>query len=268
MNVFNPDRQFDRDRILADSFVAQVEYFHETTSTSDVALRMAADGSLRTPALILADRQTAGRGRVANRWWADAGALTFSLVYDPAANDIRPERWPQLSLTTSVALCTSLERAAPAARFGIKWPNDVHVDGRKISGVLIEVARNAVGVAPRLVVGIGVNINNSWHGAPPELRETGTALCDLSRRTHDLTGVLVDLLKEFERRLSQLGRQDPELPALWQKLCVLRGRRVEVESGGRIIAGTCCGTDHDGGLVLQSGAQKVRLFGGTVRSIR
>jgi BirA family biotin operon repressor/biotin-[acetyl-CoA-carboxylase] ligase len=259
---------FDLARIAAHPFVAQLEHRAEIGSTNDLALKLAAAGRLTTPALVLAERQTAGRGRGANRWWAADGALTFSLALDPSQMNLPAERWPQVSLATAVAIVTALEPFAPGVRFGVKWPNDVHAGGKKISGILVEAPNLAGQKLRRIIVGVGVNVNNSWANAPPELRAGGAALGDLTGEAHDMTDVLLAVLEEIEDRLGQLAGRDPRLADAWQSLCVLRGRHVEVDLGQRLVAGACAGIDADGALVLDQPEGTQRLFGGTVRSIR
>ncbi len=259
---------FDLAQLAAHPFLARLEHHAALPSTNDRALQLAADPHLKTPALVLAEQQTAGRGRGANRWWAAKGALTFSLVLDPAQLRLPAERWPQLSLATAVAVASALEVLGPGVRLGVKWPNDVHADGRKISGILVEVPGAAASGERRIIVGVGVNVNNSWHAAPPELQAVGTSLRDLTGSEHDLTDVLCELLSGMEMRLAQLATHDARLSSAWQALCVLRGRHVEIDLGTRQIAGSCAGTDLDGALLIQTASGQERVYGGVVRAIR
>ena len=91
---------FDLPRLLAETFVRRLEFHEELPSTNDLALRLAGDESSETPLLVLANRQTAGRGRGVNRWWSNDGALTFTLVGD-FVDPQSPQRWPQISLVTA-----------------------------------------------------------------------------------------------------------------------------------------------------------------------
>ena len=120
-----------------------------------------------------ARHQTAGRGRGKHTWWSAEGALTFSVLLEPSTLGIHTRSWPQLSLATAVAICDALavelrQYEVASAMPRIKWPNDVLIDGRKVCGILIESPAQP-GVRRRcLVVGIGVNVNNSWKTAPAE----------------------------------------------------------------------------------------------------
>ncbi len=269
----------DRIRLGNHPVVGHVEYQKSMGSTSDVALKLAAGSDAAMPALVLTERQTAGRGRGSHRWWAGPGALTFSLVIEPARWDIADWQLPQLSLTTAVAVCDVLSNLCPAETWQIKWPNDVVIGGRKICGILIEVPN----VKPkRAVLGVGLNVNNSWQHAPAELHETGlrstgTALCDVAGYAWDRTDVLHQLLTALEGRLEQLGRFRVELPAMWRWRCALDGRRVQVDTGSidaesinagsNRVSGICVGIDNRGMLLVETPERRHRLASGTLVSV-
>ena len=257
---------FDIPRLLADSFLEHIEYLPETNSTSDVALQRIAAGDVAVPCLILTDNQTAGRGRGANRWWSTSGGITFSLILKPASMGLSIQQWPRVSLVAALAICETLEEYLGAERTQMKWPNDVFCQGRKISGILVE-APAAQPQSPRhLVVGIGINVNNSWATAPPELQAIGTALCDLTESIHDPTEILLNVLNDFEQLLKQLVNEDARLAQLWQQRSFLTGRQVVVEVGTEEVSGVCQGIDASGALVLNTPTGERSLTGGIVRS--
>jgi len=182
-------------------------------STSDVAVDLAASEDVPTPALVLADRQTAGRGRGSNRWWSAPGALTCSLLIEPASWNIAAKQFSRLSLATAAAVRDVLESLAGDKTWQLKWPNDVMVGGRKICGVLVDVPNVK---RQRVVLGVGLNVNNSCRGGPRELRDSATSLCDVTGRLYDMTRVIESLLEALDERLDQLGRDDRRLAATWQ----------------------------------------------------
>lgn len=265
----SPDSRplIDPGRILRETFVRHVDVHRETTSTNDVAVQWAMSSRLAAPTLVLAERQTAGRGRGAHRWWSGPGALTASLVLEPRKCELLLERWPRISLATAVAVYDVIAERAPGARLGIKWPNDVQCDGRKICGILVEVPNISARLPRRVVMGIGLNVNNSWRHAPSELADSGTSLCDVTGAEHNLEDVLVALISRLERRLEQLATLDPALPEAWRTLCVLRERRIEVEIGPRTIQGVCAGIDGDGALLVGTDKGVERVFGGIVKPL-
>ena len=262
----SPPTDFQPDQLIQHSFLRHVEFRAEVESTNNLALNMAADPDLATPLLVLAQRQTAGRGRGSNRWWSADGALTFSLILQEPIVPSSQQDWPRISLATAVALCAAVEDFLPQTKLGVKWPNDVFVDGRKIAGILVEVPNAPNLPHRRVVVGIGLNVNNSWRGAPSELQETGAAMCDLVGNVCDPQQILLAVLQQIEVALTQLVNGDKRLNSSWQSLSILDGRRVEVDLGQEVVQGECRGIDEEGALVVENATGTQRLFGGVIKS--
>jgi BirA family biotin operon repressor/biotin-[acetyl-CoA-carboxylase] ligase len=270
---------FDLQRLTAAGLVRHIDYHETLGSTNDRALELAAQADLPVPFLVLAAKQTGGRGRGANRWWAAEGALTFSLVLEASAASLSPENWPQVALVAGLAVCQALAEIAPRGQWQVKWPNDVFLNGGKIAGILCE---SAPGWKDRLVIGIGVNVNNSLAGVTgqgPEtkrrepgagfddLRQTARALVDLDGQARDLTGVLLTLLDRLDERWSQLAAGElATLAAAYRERCFLTGKTLTVESAGRTFLGVCRGIDDAGGLVLATETGQERLISGTIRA--
>jgi BirA family biotin operon repressor/biotin-[acetyl-CoA-carboxylase] ligase len=262
-----PSPSLDLERLRRDSFVANVEWHQALPSTNDHALQLAAIEALDTPLLVLADEQTAGRGRGSNRWWSGTGGLTFSLVLDPdriGTRSLKTEHWPRVALTAGVALCEALVGLAPHLDYGLKWPNDVLLSGKKVAGILVEIPPARPPVPRRIVLGMGVNVNNSLADAPIEIQERGAALCDATGLEFDVTQVLLAWLARFTDNLDALAVDDPELPIRWQSRCVLSGKSVELQAGERAIRGICRGIGSDGALLLDTPAGPERLYGGVL----
>ncbi len=257
--------RFDLDRIRAAPQIATLEYHETIGSTNDRALELVRSGSICPPALLLAGRQTAGRGRGANRWWSSDGALTFSYVHR-RAGDFDRTHWPRLALVAAVSVCDVIEELAPELKPGIRWPNDVHIAGKKISGILVEVPAVVAG-EQLLVLGLGLNVNNSLADAPPEIRSVGIALVDLAKRSFDLTDVLLRLLERLELQTALLAAGEPALVSRWQSLCLLKGRQVVLRLGERDVAGMCHGIAEDGAIVLDTLAGRERFFGGVLTHV-
>jgi BirA family biotin operon repressor/biotin-[acetyl-CoA-carboxylase] ligase len=264
----NPGGTFseaDIARILATTALRDVTLFAETDSTNDRGLEHAQDPWRETPFLVLAERQTAGRGRGANRWWSADGALAFSLVVDLNNFPLPLERWPEASLVMGLAVRSSLARAAPGSHFGLKWPNDVHVCGRKVSGILAETAPKTVG---RMVIGVGINVNNSLADAPAEVAAQAISLLDAIGHRADRVGLLIDAINEFGERLEALATDPAALADEWHRHCLLRGRAVELRAGERLIAGRCRGIDPRGALLIETAHGVEPFVGGIVERVR
>lgn len=253
--------RIDPFRIERETFVVQAEVHAELPSTNDRALKLAAS-TARTPRLIAALRQTAGRGRGANRWWGGEGALLFSLILE--VPPVSPEQLPQVSLCVGTAVCEAAARFVPGGDVRLKWPNDVYLNGRKLCGILIETPP---AVPQRLVVGIGMNVNNSTSAAPPEVSGRAVALCDCRSEPTDLTEVLCAVLGEIEDQLADFLRDRSLLAARWRQRCLLTGRSVMINNGQRSVTGTCLGIEDDGALLVETIAGPQRFFGGTIETI-
>src|SRR6266478_5912911 len=116
-----------------------VAYLSRDDLNDDRALELCGQADLPVPFLVLAERQTSGRGRGSNRWWSNDGALLFSLIIDAAEYGLPEARWPQLSITAGASVCEALTSFVNAGIIRLKWPNDVWLNGRKTCGILVEV---------------------------------------------------------------------------------------------------------------------------------
>ncbi len=190
------DDTLDVDRLLAQCALAAVEYHPSLDSTQDRAAAVAAEGA-RGPILVVADRQTAGRGRGANRWWTGPGSLAFSLLFDPRDWGLAGEAVPARSLAAGVAVVAAVRPALYPHNVGLHWPNDVFVGGRKLSGILIDVLADG-----RHILGIGLNVNNGFADAPDDVRARATSMIDLTGQPHDRTSVLVGVLNGLAQVLA------------------------------------------------------------------
>ncbi|MCA9262104.1 MAG: biotin--[acetyl-CoA-carboxylase] ligase [Planctomycetales bacterium] len=248
-------------QILETTFIQAVDYHDTVASTNNLALQTAAryDGPL--PLLIVTEQQTGGRGRGSNTWWSSQGALTFSVMLDAGPLALPVRCWPQASLATGLSVCEAVEHFLRPAQAGVKWPNDVWVGGRKLCGILVEAPPDA---SERLVLGIGINVNNSALDAPPELQETAVAMCDVSGANYQLTDVLSAVLLRLAHWLPRVARQDPDMLAAWKERCVLKGRGVTVDQDVRAVSGRCLGIDADGALLVDTTVGVERLLSGVV----
>jgi BirA family transcriptional regulator, biotin operon repressor / biotin---[acetyl-CoA-carboxylase] ligase len=211
-----PDAYLDADEIRASTFVRHVEIHETLGSTNDRAAELARVTDIELPALVAARHQTAGRGRGKNEWWSADGALMFSILLDPAAHGIGAANWPQLSLVTAIAVCDALtlELNPQSPRLAIKWPNDVTLGNRKMCGILIESPGGAAPAKHRVIIGIGININNPWPNTCRDAAGSGTSLGDVTGREHELSDILVRLIRGLFARIRELAENDPRLFAL------------------------------------------------------
>lgn len=239
------------------------EHHASIGSTNDRALQLAGDPDLAMPALIVADEQTAGRGRGANRWWAAPGSLTFSLIVDCGPSRISPERLPQQSLSAGLAICQAIESLLPHESPQLKWPNDVYLRMRKVCGILIEGVSGAV---QRMVIGVGINVNNSFADAPEELREKASSLADLTGRSLDRGAVLAEVVERIVESWNLASQAPTDLAAEFAPYCLLTGRLVRLRIQQELHIGLCRGIASDGGLILENEAGRRAFHTGIVES--
>lgn len=250
----------DLERIRQAAGVVSLEYHPQLPSTNTRALAWAETDALGLPALVLTDLQTAGRGRGDHRWWASPGALTFSLVV-PGLVGGEGTPGSRISLTAGLAVGHALQQLQPGLPIGLKWPNDVYVAGRKICGILVEVPprRN-----DRLVVGIGLNVNNSTQEAPAAVAKSAISLRDLAGYSFPLPTVLTRVLCQFLTHFEALKQGDLALASQWQEWCMLTGLRVRVETGRCMVEGICQGIAESGALLLETRQGREQRLSGTV----
>lgn len=250
----------DPERILRETFVRDLEVHEELRSTNDHALQLA-PRLAETPHLVIARRQRQGRGRGANQWWSSEGALTFSLIVMLDRTLVPVSRWPEFSLAAGAGVCSALEGIVHAGDMRLKWPNDVYLNERKVCGVLVEVPPGESG---RLVVGVGLNVNNSLAGGPPEIQGRATALADVHGSRLDLTDVLSAVLRGIEAEFAGIESADPARGSRWRRRCLLSGRIVTLHDGARDVTGTCQGIQDDGALLLHTEAGPQAFYGGVI----
>lgn len=218
--------------------IRRVEVYRRTASTQDLAKARAAQ-----PLLIVADHQTAGRGRLGRSWEAPPGAAAlFSLSHrlDPRRGTV-----DRVSFLTAVGVARAVERLAPGLRVGIKWPNDLMIQSRKLAGILVET------VGTHAVIGVGINVllrREDLDAMPDELRDRVTSLAMLG---HPVSRVA--LIAEAVKRIDAcLAAEDVSpLVAEWRDRNVLSHHRLMLRSAGQPIAGSVVDLDPEAGLIVR-----------------
>jgi BirA family biotin operon repressor/biotin-[acetyl-CoA-carboxylase] ligase len=250
-------------RLRADSFLAHIEHHTSLDSTQTRARQLVETGGVKLPALVVVDRQTAGRGRGSNRWWTGEGSLAFSLVVDPEHFGFPRRAVPRLSLAAGVAIVDSVAPRLTGHPLGLHWPNDVYIGQRKLAGILVEVLPGG-----EHIVGVGLNSNSSVAAAPPELQATIATLLDLTGQPHDHTELLLALMENLEGAFVQLGQPLESLGERFDLLCAQRGEVLTVYQGEQTITGRCAGIATDGSLLLDTPAGRRGVQSGSLRPNR
>jgi BirA family biotin operon repressor/biotin-[acetyl-CoA-carboxylase] ligase len=233
----------------------RVAVWSRVESTNDLAARGASTGA-NDGLAVLAEEQTAGRGRRGRSFVAPAGSslLLSVLLFPPeglapsAGDSGAGTAW--LTLVGAIA-AAELASERTGRRALIKWPNDVRVDGRKLCGVLVERALRPDGPAAA-VVGIGLNVNLPAEAFPPGLRDSATSLSLLADRTFDRSELARDLLRRLDHWYDAGLREGPSaLAPAWRSRCEHLGRPVRVTTATGVFAGRLVDVDLEHGLSLE-----------------
>jgi BirA family biotin operon repressor/biotin-[acetyl-CoA-carboxylase] ligase len=236
----------------------RIEWRAETDSTQRLARELARAGAAEGTCVI-AEAQTAGRGRLGRTWHSPPGVnLYCSIVLRPP---LPPGAVPQLALVAGVAVAAAVADAVALAP-SIKWPNDVLVRGRKVAGVLTELEAEVERVR-FVVVGIGVNLNGTVF--PPELADRATSLALEAGRPVDRAAFTGRLLAALEDRYARfLAGGFAALRAEWEACSALTGETVRVTGPEGEVWGCVLGVDDDGALRLRTAAGERRIVAGEV----
>lgn len=227
-------------------------------STQDEAKDRAARGAPEG-LIVVADRQVAGRGRRGRVWSSPAGGLWFSILLRPV---VPPERAPTLALVAALDWAeTLIARGIPAV---VKWPNDVWAEGKKIAGILTEMALEPDRVQ-WMVLGVGVNVNNR----PPALPDTAAASVREWVGPVSRSELLSDWLGRFARSYARHARAGfAPFRHAYNARSVLNGRWVTGVGPDGAVRGRAMGVDVEGRLRLAVGRRSVAVMGGDVSLVR
>jgi len=236
---------------------------HETVDSTMDLCRSLADAGAPEGTVVTADVQLAGRGRLGHTWFAPAGqSVMFSLLLRPAKTHAN---WITMLAALAVldAVQAEVELAQPAREpaFGLKWFNDVHADGKKIGGILVEAAFNGDAL-DYAILGIGLNVNTVFDSAPGEVRARATSLAEVCGQPFDREVILTRLLAALNRRYSHMLHTGHSPAADYARHVETLGRSVRLKAGDEVVAGVALRVEDDGALVLQTATgERVMRFG-------
>ena len=238
-----------------------IRVFEETASTNDVVEKLARDG-VKEGVVVFAESQSKGRGRLGRKWVSPPHkGLWFSVLLRP---NLRPQAATQLTVAAATALFRAI-REVTGFTPEIKWPNDILIKGRKVAGVLTELSAELDHIN-HLILGIGVDVNQSATEFPPELRKTATSLKAEAGRHIHRAELAAALLRELDCDYARIVSGDfARLADEWQQQCTTIGQRVAIHIGDRVIQGHAEALDNDGALLIRTQHGRLeRVIGGDV----
>lgn len=221
-------------------------YFDEIGSTNEYAkslINKAPEGTV-----VLADQQTGGKGRFDKKWYSPEGGIWMSVI-------LRPKNTSLVAIAAGVAVCETLNMHGILS--GIKWPNDILLNRKKIGGILTEIVDDTV------ILGIGINLN--IRKFPEELKDIASSVL-LETKKHLGKKMIFDFLcKQLDDCYLMLkNNKTSELLTIWRHYTILLGQEVTIEMGDKKVTGKVLDIGNDGGLIIGLSDGKIEhIIGGT-----
>lgn len=242
----------------------KIVYLTETDSTNTRAKELAAGGAPEGT-LVIAEKQTSGRGRRGRNWFSPTEmGIYASLILRPS---IPPNEAPKIVLITAVAVADALAKMS-GLQATIKWPNDILVREKKIAGILTEIGTE-MDLVNYVIVGLGINVNTPHDCFPREIRDEATSVFIETGERVSRVNLIRDYLNLFETYYGLfLGGKSENLIERWKKSANIIGRRIMVDQSGRRYTGEVMDIDEDGALLVKgSDGRTSRLFSGDITTI-
>jgi BirA family biotin operon repressor/biotin-[acetyl-CoA-carboxylase] ligase len=229
-------------------------YFEELGSTNDHLAAMAEEGA-REWTVVIADRQTSGRGRRENDWWSPKGNLHMSILLRP---DVSPRELLRLPVTASLAFLHALGESGSPLK--IKWPNDILLDGRKMTGILVE-SKSEGNKVQWAVVGFGVNMTRDEGDVPADIKKRLAFVHELdsSLEPHEMALRIISGMKVWSGAVTGKGWEKARTE--WNRRALLKVPYI-FRDGGKNVRGIPLRLDMSGGLVMETGDGEITVYSG------
>ncbi len=241
----------------------RVYYFEEIDSTQNFAQQIASD-KRENGTIIIAEKQTASRGRLDRKWISPKGGIWFSLIIHPKFDVSNSTLIPILC---AVALSKSI-KSILGINTEVKWPNDIIMNGKKVAGILVDASFQANKI-DYLILGIGINFDIDAKKLEKRLSNTSNFYgINSLRKKDDKTPpkmLVKEFLLQFEKNLSQLDNgEKSKIVKEWTKRAAGIGKKITINTANGKISGISRGIDNDGALKLKTSKEMKKIFVGDV----
>ncbi len=230
----------------------EIHLHSEVVSTNTSAMEMASRGAPEGT-VVIAEKQTGGKGRLGRKWISPKGNLYLSVILRPA---IPTHKAPLITLMGAVAVASAIRKKCEL-RAAIKWPNDILLSGKKCGGLLTEMSAEPDRIK-HIVLGIGVDVNMKISELPVEIRQMTTTISAEKGEKIDRSPLLQQVLAELDRWYQVFLQNEAGVLKEWKELNMTIGSRVTVSGTGEILEGTAQDIDNEGRLILKLDNGSVR----------
>ncbi|MDZ5711989.1 biotin--[acetyl-CoA-carboxylase] ligase [Jeotgalibacillus haloalkalitolerans] len=223
-----------------------VHFFESVESTQKIAHRLAQENA-DEGTLVIAEEQVSGRGRMARTWYSPKGTgIWMSLLLRPS---LPPQKAPQFTLIAAVAIVEAIEKVC-GLKVDIKWPNDLLINGKKITGILTELQADSEQIHS-LIIGIGINVNQDIEDFSEEIQQIATSLHIESGKTFSRAGIVQEILFNLEKYYAVYISEGFEpIKEIWEKYAITIGKHITARTLNKEIKGLASGITNEGVLKL------------------
>ncbi len=242
------------------SFGKKIRYGQLMGSTNDVAKKMAIEGSPEGT-LVICEEQGSGRGRLSRGWYSPAAkGIWASLILRPP---FLPQGAPKCTLLAAVAIAEAIKEQT-GVKVGIKWPNDILYEGKKLVGILTEMNAEMDRIN-YVVVGFGINVSTKKEEFPSELENIATSLEQITKSHICRQQLLAAILAKFEQNYVKVCEQGfGEVMEKWQRYSITLGQKIKVIGIDEVFYGEACALDDFGALLVKTPQGIRRVLAGDV----
>ncbi|MEN6379553.1 MAG: biotin--[acetyl-CoA-carboxylase] ligase [Methanofastidiosum sp.] len=256
--IKSPEKQieFELERLLDTKIIGKkILFFEEIDSTNNKAKQIALEENEGT--VVISEMQTSGRGRRGRGWYSPKGGIYVSFILKP---NVSPEKASQLTLVSSLALVETLNSMDGKLNAKIKWPNDVLISGKKISGILTELSSDMEKIN-YIVVGVGINLNTEKEILP----ENGTSLKIEMKEEASVKLFLKSFLEHYDSIYQEyLDGHINQIIERWKDNSDTLGKNVKIIGINETYEGLAKDIDENGALILKTKERETKVYSGDV----